>query len=1053
MDIDRSWMDLPRLMNAYQKGVQLFLNFALSNSEDGMILCPCKECKNGICRKPEIVEAHLITKGFVKGYTKWVLHGESLSKSVSIADSFAGGLGTSDDMMELLNDRFPMLDEDNLMGDEETPNPEAEKFYRLLKDAEQELYPGCKNFSKLSFLVRMLQIKALGNWSDKSFSMMLDLLKESFPEGVQLPKNYYETRKTLRDLGLDYRKIDSCTNDCMIYWGVNESKSRCDTCGLSRWKEVENSNMPAADKSKRTKKVPKKSFWYFPIKSRLKRLFMTPKIASMMTWHANERTEDGIMRHPADSPAWQTFDYNHPDFAKEPRNVRLGLTADGFSPFRSMMVNHSTWPVVLMPYNLPPGECMKKSYFMLSILIPGPHEPGNNIDVYLQPLIDELKLLWDVGITTFDASRKENFQLRASLLWTISDLPGLANLSGWSTKGKYACPVCLRHTNSDYLKNSHKPCYMSHRIFLPSDHPFRNDTHSFDGNEEHREAPSYPTSSEIFDEVKDFKNKFGKLAVCDKLAFTFLGSDKSKDNINARLDLKDKGIRPELHPFFDENGKEWILASCFELDKKEKLQFCKVLKSVKVPDGYASNISKNVQLKPPKIFISKSHDSHILMQQLLPIALQNLLPDYVRAPVLRLCKYFRELCSKTLNHIDLVQMEGDIAVTLCQLEKIFPPSFFDLTVHVTMHLVTEAKLGGPVYYRWMYPPERYLCTLKSYVRNEGRPEGSIAEGYLAEECLSFVSQYLDENVETRKNRTGRNEDRDFMINEGLQIFSKYGHPLWKGEPVVLDKKTLEKAHRYVLFNCEEIKSKLDEHESIIRRKKRRSQEHEIRRTHSQEFSLWFCSQVLATDTNDSTEAIQNDISCLAKGPVHTGKRYKGFIINGFRFHTRETERKRKTQNSGVEVRAATTSFASKKDKRPISSELTYYGIVKDIIELYYSQDKRVVLFECDWVTKGRRIKQDIDGFTLANFANIKRQDEPFVLASQVQQVFYVDDPSDKHWHIVIRTKARHNVDDGSDLIPTEIDAMLQSAPCNEVSVDELEEISWVRDGAPPTIVE
>ncbi|KAL6554186.1 hypothetical protein OROMI_019859 [Orobanche minor] len=1040
MDIDRSWMDLPRLTKAYQNGVQLFLNFALSNSEDGLISCPCKECKNGICRKPEIVEAHLITKGFVKGYTKWVLHGESLSNSVHVADSFAGGVATSDDMMELLSDRFPMLGEDNLMGDEETPNPEAEKFYRLLKDAEQELYPGCKNFSKLSFLVRMLQIKALGNWSDKSFSMMLDLLKESFPEGVHLPKNYYETRKTLRDLGLDYQKIDSCTNDCMIYWDVNESKSRCDTCGLSRWKEVENSNMPGADKSKKTKK----------------KLFMTPKIASMMTWHANERTEDGIMRHPADSPVWQTFDYNHPDFAKEPRNVRLGLTADGFTPFRSMMVNHSTWPVVLMPYKLPPGECMKKSYFMLSILIPGPHEPGNNIDVYLQPLIEELKLLWDVGIDTFDAPRKENFQLRAALLWTISDLPGLANLSGWSTKGKYACPVCLRHTNSEYLKNSHKPCYMSHRIFLPSDHPFRNDTHSFDGNEEHREAPSYPTSSEIFDEVKDLENKFGKLvgdqgfpynwkkrsifyelpywesnllrhnldlmhiekAVCDKLAFTFLGSDKSKDNINARLDLKDKGIRPELHPFVDGNGKEWIPASCFELDKKEKLQFCKVLKSVKVPDGYASNISKNVQLKPPKIFISKSHDSHILMQQLLPIALRNLLPDYVRAPVLRLCKYFRELCPKTLNHLDLVRMEGDIAVTLCQLEKIFPPSFFDLTVHVTIHLVTEAKLGGPVYYRWMYPPER---------------------------------QYLDENVETRQNRTGRNEDRDFMINEGLQIFSKSGHPLWKGEPVVLDKKTLEKAHRYVLFNCEEIKSKLDEHESIIRRKKRRSQEHDNRRTHSQEFSLWFCSQVLATDNNDSTEAIQNDISYLAKGPVHTGKRYKGFIINGFRFNTRETERNRKTQNSGVEVSAATTSFASKKDKRPISSELTYYGIVKDIIELYYSQDKRVVLFECDWVTKGRRLKQDTDGFTLANFANIKRHDEPFVLASQVQQVFYVHDPSDKDWHVVIRTKARHNVEDGSDL-PTEIDAMLQSAPCNEVSVDEIEDISWVHDGAPPTIV-
>lgn len=105
--------------------------------------------------------------------------------------------------------------------------------------------------------------------------------------------------------------------------------------------------------------------------------------------------------------------------------------------------------------------------------------------------------------------------------------------------------------------------------------------------------------------------------------------------------------------------------------------------------------------------------------------------------------------------------------------------------------------------------QRYLCTLKSYVRNKGRPEGSIAEGYLAEECLSFCSLYLDENVETRHNRVGRNEDGDCTVSEGIKIFSVAGRPLWIGEPFVLDKRTLEKAHRYVLFNCDEIKSKIE----------------------------------------------------------------------------------------------------------------------------------------------------------------------------------------------------------------------------------------------------
>ena len=68
---------------------------------------------------------------------------------------------------------------------------------------------------------------------------------------------------------------------------------------------------------------------------------------------------------------------------------------------------------------------------MLSLLKPGSTSPGMNIDVYLQPLVEELKELWDVGIETYDAYSKTNFILRATLLWTISDFPTYADLSGW----------------------------------------------------------------------------------------------------------------------------------------------------------------------------------------------------------------------------------------------------------------------------------------------------------------------------------------------------------------------------------------------------------------------------------------------------------------------------------------------------------------------------------------------------------------------------------------------------------------------------------------------
>ena len=81
------------------------------------------------------------------------------------------------------------------------------------------------------------------------------------------------------------------------------------------------------------------------------------------------------------------------------------------------------------------------------MLIPGPRSPGMNIDVYLRPLISELKELWENGVQTWDAEVKKNFKLHAILLWTINDFPAYAMLSGWSPKGKFGCPYCHMHTN------------------------------------------------------------------------------------------------------------------------------------------------------------------------------------------------------------------------------------------------------------------------------------------------------------------------------------------------------------------------------------------------------------------------------------------------------------------------------------------------------------------------------------------------------------------------------------------------------------------------------
>lgn len=127
------------------------------------------------------------------------------------------------------------------------------------------------------------------------------------------------------------------------------------------------------------------------------------------------RVDDGIMRHPADSLAWKYFDSEQKSFSLDARNARIGLAADGFNPFGQMNVSYSTWPVILIPYNLPPWLCLKQSYWIMSMIIPGPKSPGNNIDVYLQPLIDELNELWLNGALTYDVASKDTFRMHAAL--------------------------------------------------------------------------------------------------------------------------------------------------------------------------------------------------------------------------------------------------------------------------------------------------------------------------------------------------------------------------------------------------------------------------------------------------------------------------------------------------------------------------------------------------------------------------------------------------------------------------------------------------------------
>ena len=90
------------------------------------------------------------------------------------------------------------------------------------------------------------------------------------------------------------------------------------------------------------------------------------------------------------------------------------------------------------------------------------------------------------------------------------------------------------------------------------------------------------------------------------------------------------------------------------------------------------------------------------MQQLLVVAIRDILPNKVRLAITRLCFFFHAICSKVIHPVKFDDLENEIVIILCQLEMYFPPAFFDIMVHLIVHLVREIKCCGPVYLRWMY---------------------------------------------------------------------------------------------------------------------------------------------------------------------------------------------------------------------------------------------------------------------------------------------------------------------------------------------------------------
>ncbi|CAH9070085.1 unnamed protein product, partial [Cuscuta europaea] len=137
---------------------------------------------------------------------------------------------------------------------------------------------------------------------------------------------------------------------------------------------------------------------------------------------------------------------------------------------------------------------------------------------------------------------------------------------------------------------------------------------------------------------------------------------------------------------------------------------------------------------------------------------------------------------------------------------------------------------------------------------------------------------------------------------------------------------------------------------------------------------------------------------LSRGPTRYVTSCSGYIVNGYRFHIQSRERTLRTQNSGVVVMGNSGNG---------HENIDYYGVVIEILEMQYHEGNRVVLFRCKWWDvhdKVRGIKTDEYGFVSVNPNKQLKTIEPFILASQARQVFYVTYNANKGWQLVVKNR-------------------------------------------------
>jgi Transposase family tnp2 len=277
--------------------------------------------------------------------------------------------------------------------------------------------------------MRLFSYKVEEHLTDSAYSK----LKFVFP-GTTIPSAKENRTHAAFLSAFQVQRYDCCINSCCCFVGPNQDIIQCPFC-----------NEPRFNASGHTRK----RYTYIPLIARLVGMYRNKECALQLRYRDNYQPDpDGTMKDVMDGTHYKNLrkknvvvdgDVRNHKFFSDWHDVALGLSTDGFAPFRRR--KQTCWPIITTVYNFPPElRCLRGIIMPLGV-IPGPRKP-KDFDSYLWPLVDELMRL-AVGVPAFDASTSSAFTLRAYLLYIFGDIPAVSMVMHMKGHNGYRpCRLC-----------------------------------------------------------------------------------------------------------------------------------------------------------------------------------------------------------------------------------------------------------------------------------------------------------------------------------------------------------------------------------------------------------------------------------------------------------------------------------------------------------------------------------------------------------------------------------------------------------------------------------